>query len=882
MKRIFFLLTLLVFSLTTFSQNNSIDKSFLNTDLPLEERVDILVDQLTLREKVNQLKNNAKAISRLDIPAYDWWNEALHGVARAGYATVFPQSITLASSFDKEIVYDVANIISDEARGKYHEFIRQGQHGIYQGLTFWSPNINIFRDPRWGRGHETYGEDPFLTGELASQFIKGLQGDDSTYFKTIATSKHFAVHSGPEPLRHGFDAKVGDVDMYETYLPAFRKTVKEAGVYSIMSAYNRVNGEPATASDFLFNTILRDKWGFDGYIVSDCGAVSDIWMHHKTVKTSEEATALSLKRGLDLNCGSNFKNIQSAINQGLLEEEVVDQAVKRLFLARFKLGMFDPLEGNPYADIPFSVVSADYHVSKAREAAQKSIVLLKNEESLLPLDAQKIKKIAVIGPNADNVEALIGNYHGTAKNPITVLEGIRKKVEPEVEVTYAQGSTLAQGIHRLTPIPSIYFETEDGQQGITGEYYTNQDFEGEPLFTRVDDQINFYWEQYSPHPEMKDDDYSIRWTGYLVPPVSGKYRIGSWCMPRFSIELEGEILFDNVMAYHHAFHRDKEVTLEAGKKYKVVFDYINYNGEGDVKMLWALPEGDLLNEAVSAAESSDAVVLVLGLSQRLEGEEMEIEVEGFAGGDRTNIQLPQEQVELMKAVEATGKPVILVMMTGSAIAINWADENIESILYAGYTGEQGGNAVADVLFGQYNPAGRLPVTYYKSVDQLPDFADYSMKGRTYRYFEGEPLYPFGYGLSYSEFGYSDLALPKRINAGDPITVKVTVTNKGSLAGDEVVQLYLTDEKGSTSRPLKQLEGFDRVYLKAGESKELSFELDPRQLSMINAKGNRVIEPGYFTIAVGGQQPGLMESLKASTTETISSKVRVRGTYSFKD
>jgi len=874
MKTLRIALILLLLPVSILAQKNQTHFLFRDPDLPLEQRVDDLVSHMTLEEKISQLVYQAPAIDRLGIPAYNWWNEALHGVARAGYATVFPQSITVAGSWDKDLMYREATAISTEARAKYNEWIRRGKHGIYEGLTFWSPNINIFRDPRWGRGHETYGEDPYLTGMLGMEFVEGMQGNDPHYLKTVATAKHFAVHSGPEPLRHKLDTDVSDRNLYETYLPAFRKLVVEGKAYSVMGAYNLFRGLPCCGNPFLLQNILRDDWGFDGYVVSDCWAISDFFQFQNTAKDAAEAAAIAIKAGTDLNCGVSFSRLDTAIQRGLVTEADIDKAVKRLFRARFKLGMFDPADRVPYSKIPYSANCSDVNDQLAREAAQKSIILLKNENQTLPL-SKKLKTIAVIGPNASNWEALIGNYNGIPKHPVTVLKGIENKLEPQVNVTYAQGSDLADGIHDLTPVPSIYLQTEDGHQGITGEYFANAELKGKPEFTRVDDQINFYWGSHSPSPQLPDDNFSVRWTGYIVPPVTGTYHLGCWGMPTLDVYFEGKkILSHN--SEHHAFYHESDVQMEAGKRYKVVYDYKNWYGDGDAKLVWAMPNPNMLKDAVATAEKADAVVLVLGLSQRLEGEEMPIKVDGFKGGDRTNLLLPKPQRDLMKAIQATGKPVVLVLLNGSALAINWAADNLDAIVSAGYAGQEGGNAVADVLFGDYNPAGRLPVTYYKSVDQLPPFVDYDMKGRTYRYFTGEPLYPFGYGLSYTTFGYSDLQVPKTVTSGDSIPVSVKVTNTGSRDGDEVVELYITDEKASTPRPIRQLEGFDRIFLKAGESKVVNFKLGPRELSMINKQDNLVVEPGWFTISVGGKQPGFTRRADAATTSVVTGRFNVTG------
>ncbi|MBN1387329.1 MAG: glycoside hydrolase family 3 C-terminal domain-containing protein [Bacteroidales bacterium] len=862
------LIICLLLSLSVSAQKKGLFP-FMDLSLSFEERVDDLVARMTMEEKADQLLYTAPAIPRLGIPEYNWWNEALHGVARSGWATVFPQSITLAASWDEDLMFEVASIISDEARAKFHDYQRRGMRGIYQGLTFWSPNINIFRDPRWGRGHETYGEDPYLTGRMGLQFVLGMQGDNPEYLKTVATAKHYAVHSGPEPIRHEFNAQVSEVDLRETYLPAFRTLVVDGNVRSVMGAYNMFRGHPCCASEELYG-ILREEWGFDGYIVSDCWAISDFHTFQDYTTTPVESAAIAVKRGTDLNCGVTFQHLAEAVEKGLITENDIDVAVKRIMLARFKLGLFDPDSLVPYAGIPISVNCSDYHSSMAREAARKSVVLLKND-GLLPL-GRHIKRIAVIGPNADNFEALIGNYNGIPVNPITILEGIRNKTGKTSEVVFSEGSHLAEGLHNLFPIPSEYFYTDDGEQGVYAEYYDNINGEGAPVFTRVDDNICFYWETYSPHPDIPHDNWSVKWTGWLKPPETGKYFLGSWGSSNYEIFIDGE-KFISYTGSHHAFHREKGIELEKDSKYRLEIIYRNLSGDADMKFLWAPPQEDILENAVSAAQSSDIVLLVLGLSQRLEGEEMPIDIDGFRGGDRTHLELPAVQKELFDRIMQTGKPVIVILMNGSALSVNDMEKRANAIMLAGYPGQEGGNAVADVIFGDYNPAGRLPVTWYKSVEQLPPFEDYDMEGRTYRYFKGEPLYPFGYGLSYTTFEYSNLEMPEKVKEGNPINVKVTVKNTGNRKGEEVVQLYITDETGSTPRPLRELRGFRRINLEPGESENIEFTLEPQDLSMIDKNNNRVTEPGWFTVSVGGKQPGFKGRLDPEFTQVLSGRIR---------
>jgi len=824
---------------------------------PLEKRVDDLLSRMTLEEKASQVLSASPAIERLGIPAYDWWNECLHGVARAGRATVFPEPIGMAATWDTGLLLRIATAISDEARAKHHEFVRRGKRGIYQGLTFWTPNINLFRDPRWGRGMETYGEDPYLTGRMAVQFIRGLQGDDPRYLKTVATAKHYAVHSGPESTRHTFDARVDEQDLRDTYLPQFQAAVKEGGAFSVMCAYNSVDGLPACANPRLLGNILREEWSFPGYVVSDCGAIGDIYQGHKAAQNAAEGVAMAMRAGCDLDCGLEYENIMPAVRQGLLSEKDVDTAVRRLLTARFKLGMFDPPEMVPWARIPYSVNDSDPHHELALQAARESIVLLKNEHGALPL-SKNLKTIAVIGPNADSVEVLLGNYNGEPSHPVTPLEGIRQKVLPGTRVLYARGSDLAEGMPLFETVPASALFTSDGadrRSGLAAEYFNTSNFNGrayigkafvsqamrkaatipanaQPLFTRIDPLVNFDWRDGAPRPDIDDDNFGVRWSGYLSAPVSGRYQLGATGLNSYEVYLDGKPLVqrDNV---HERAYEWKSVDLEAGKLYPIRMDFHEVHGDADIRLVWAPPHGSYEDEALNIARQADVVLMFLGLSPRLEGEEMRVPVPGFSGGDRVRLGIPGVQEQLLQRVSGVGKPVVLVLLNGSAVAVNWAREHVPAIVELWYPGQAGGTALADALFGDYNPSGRLPVTFYKSEDQLPAFDNYSMKGRTYRYFEGEPLYAFGYGLSYTAFSYRNLRLPGEARAGSSVKVSVEVENSGKRAGDEVVQLYVKHPG-----VVRELQGFERVSLRPGERKTVELALALRN-------------PGDIEILVGG-------------------------------
>jgi beta-glucosidase len=864
---------------------------FRDPALPIEKRVDDLVGRLTLDEKVSLMIERAAPVERLGIPAFPWWNEALHGVARAGRATVFPQAIGLAATWDDALMLRVATAISDEARAMNNESVARGRRNLYQGLVFWSPNINIVRDPRWGRGQETYGEDPYLTGTIGTAFVRGMQGDDPRYLKTIATAKHYAVHSGPEPLRHAFDARPSETDFRETYLAAFRDLVVNAKAESVMCSYNSVRGQPACGNDELLGKVLRKEWGFGGYVVSDCGAVIDIAEGHKARKTAAEGAAMALLAGTDLECGSGsweagspdaFETLREAVQQGLVKESDVDSALRRLVRAQMRLGVYDPPERVPWSGLKYeTVVNSEKHRQLAVDAARESIVLLKNENATLPLP-KGLGSIAVIGPNGDDASVLLGNYNGTPVAPVTLLAGIRAAAGRGTKVTFARGGPLAEGLPDLRVVPGEALSTGRGagrKPGLVGAYYRGH-FEGAPVLTRADAAVDFDWADKPPDPSVDGDSFSVRWTGVITAPATGRYTLGMRCATQCRV-----FLGDKPIAQGRTDHEPTlvtgTVTLRKGVTYPIRVELEHEKYDAIAQLLWQTPEGrgDEVGEAVATARAADAVVLVLGLSARLEGEEMPIRIEGFSGGDRTSLDLPKVQQALLEKVvdAAKGKPLVLVLLNGSALAVNWADQHVPAIVEAWYPGQAGGTVVADVLFGNVSPAGRLPVTFYRSVDQLPPFDDYAMKGRTYRYFTGTPLYPFGHGLSYSRFTYGKLAVPKRAPVGAPVAVSVEVRNTGTVTADEVVELYVTDVQASGPVPLRALKGFRRVSLRPGEARSVRFALDERAFSLIAADGHRVVEPGRFTIAVGGKQPGLSGTADTSTTMVLTSDLELVGT-----
>lgn len=863
-----------LFCACTEHTTTTYEYTFQNPAVSFEERATDLIHQMTLGEKVSQMRYDAPEIERLGVPAYNWWNECLHGVARAGEATVFPQGIGMGATWNPVLIHDMGVAVSDEARAKHHAFAKEGKRGIYQGLTFWTPNINIFRDPRWGRGQETYGEDPYLTSRIGVNYIKGLQGDDPKYLKLVATAKHFAVHSGPEKSRHQDNYQVSNRDLYETYLPAFEAAVKEAKVHSIMCAYNRFRDEACCGSNLLLQKILRDDWDFQGYVVSDCWAIADFWEpnRHGLTETAAEAGALAVTSGTDLNCGNVYDpNLKEAVLKELIDESKLDIALKRLFTARFKLGMFDAAEDVKWAQIPYDVVASDKHYQLSEKVARESMVLLKNEDQLLPL-SKDITSIAVIGPNANSKQALLGNYHGTPHQFITPLKAIKNKL-PNAQINYALGSDVAEGWPILEPIPSSVLRNST-QEGLKGEYFTNRSWEGEPALVRNDTVVHFIWMPEKPVEDIQNDEFSVRWTGQIIPEETGSYRIG------LKASSGGKIYFNEQLQFefsddHEPKTRYFDTELTKGVAYDIKIDYFNYHTDPQAHLVWAKKDQDLLSPAIEAAKKSDVVVLCLGLSPNIEGEEMPVLLEGFDKGDRSEITLPKTQIRLLKEIHALGKPTVLVLMNGSALAINWADKNIPAILEAWYPGEFGGKAIADVLFGDYNPAGRLPITFYKSVEDLPDFKSYDMGNRTYKYFKGDPLYAFGHGLSYTNFNYTNLEVSDVVEAQKEIALKVAITNAGKVDGDEVVQVYITHINSTNDAPIRSLVGFKRIHLKANETKTVDFSIMPKQYAQLDEAGNKIYPEGKMSISIGGRQPTANELNNSVATNVVSKVVTIK-------
>lgn len=814
------------------------------------------IAKMTIEQKAAQLQSTAPADPEIGLPAYDWWNEGLHGLARDGYATVFPQAIGLAATWDVPLLHKVGDTVATEARAKFNAKPVNADRKIYEGLTIWSPNINIFRDPRWGRGQETYGEDPFLTGHLAIGFIQGLQGPDPAHPKVLATPKHFAVHSGPEAGRDGFDVDPSPRDLESTYTPAFRLAITEGKAQSLMCAYNSIHGTPACASGGLLNDKLRKDWGFTGLTVSDCDAVANIHSFHHYSLDAAEAAAVAIKGGNDLNCGTTYAALPEAVKRGLVSEAEVDVALKRALDARRALGIAFG-GANPWSKIKPSERGTPAQRALALEAARKAIVLLKNDGDRLPLTTGG--RIAVIGANADDLGVLEGNYHGTAKDPVTPLDGIRRQFGAD-KVVYAQGSALAEAAAVIMPETAF---RADGKPGLKAEYFASPTVTGTPVATRQDRRIDFNYTRAAPLPGLNPTGFAVRWSGEFTPPGAGEYELAidipaCWkdCTTHDAVRLwvDGKLLHDGPLGKARVAVK---VTSD-GRPVPFRMEIDHRSEDFGVRLMWQPPAEPMLAQALAAASQADTIVAVLGLSPDLEGEALSVSIPGFVGGDRTDIALPRPQLELLKALRKTGKPLVLVLTSGSAVAVD--PSLADAILEAWYPGEEGGTAIAETLAGKNNPSGRLPLTFYASVDDLPAFVDYGMKERTYRYFTGKPLWGFGHGLSYTKFAYADVSV-KAAGIGRPVQVSAKLTNAGNRSGEEVAQVYVVTpdagKPGGFTTPVlqRQLAGFQRASLAPGKSASLSFTLDPRSISSVARDGTRRVLPGTYRVWIGGGQPG---------------------------
>ncbi len=828
--------------------------AFQNPSLTIDTRVDSLVALLTLEEKIGQMVNNAPAIERLHIPAYNWWNETLHGVARSPYkVTSYPQAIGMAATWDTASMHMMADYCAIEGRAIFNDSKRKGKTGIYLGLTYWTPNVNIFRDPRWGRGQETYGEDPYLTGQLGKAFVHGLEGNDPKYLKASACAKHFAVHSGPEWNRSTYDARVSAYDLWDTYLPAFRDLIVDAKVSGVMCAYNRFEGQPCCGSDKLMNDILRNDWKFTGYVTSDCGGITHFWKAHKTHPNAEAAAADAVLHGTDCECSGNptYKALKEALQKDLLTEQDINVSLKRLFTIRMRLGMFDPEEMVPFSSIDTSALEAKPHGEHALKMARQSIVLLKNDllpgqkKAMLPIN-KNIKKIAVVGPNAADESVMLANYYGYPSHISSVLEGIRSKTG--IDVLYEKGCNLVDN-RVFKPNWNGRAFTFNGQPGFQAEYFKNVKWEGVPAVVSKVEKIDFHWgdgEQVASG--IIANQFSMRFTATYTADKSEE----------IVFELKGDDkvrLFVDGVKQIETDLKGGFYTLKSqkGKTYNIVIDYLQYSDNAEIKFDLGTIEAATPATIASRVKDADVIVFVGGIAASLEGEAMPVSIDGFKGGDRTNIELPAVQTDLMRALKATGKPVVFVNMSGGAMGFEWEAANIPAIIQAWYGGQAGGQAIADVLFGDYNPAGRLPVTFYKNVNDLPDFEDYSMDNRTYRYFKGKPLYPFGHGLSYTTFAYSNIKVGA-VTSGGTREVTLNVTNTGNRAGDEVVQLYVSNKSGVVKSLIRALKGFQRISLQPKEQKVIRFFLSTKDLSYIDAAGKMIPYNGLVEINVGGGQP----------------------------
>jgi beta-glucosidase len=819
-----------------------------DANLPPDVRAKDIVSRMTADEKIAQCMMEAPAIPRLGIPKYHYWSEALHGIANDGIATVFPQAIGLASTWDPELMHTVSTTISIEARAKYAAAIARNDRSIFKGITLWSPNINIFRDPRWGRGQETYGEDPFLTSRMGVAFVTGIQGDDPKYLRAVSTPKHFAVHSGPEPLRHGFDAKVTEKELRETYLPAFEACVKEGKAASVMSAYSGFNGVPDTGSPWLLTTLLRDEWGFNGAVVSDVDSVGDILYGHHAVKDLAEASAMALKAGNDECSGSSYRSLRAALDRGLITESDLDRATTRLFTLRFRLGMFDSTEQCAYNGIKPSDNDTPEYEQLALKAARESLVLLKND-GILPLNSKTIKHVAVIGPVATSQAVLVGNYNGTPGRPVTLFDGIKKKLGSlGIGVEYAEGCRLVNRGTGVGPMPrgSTFSDEAKTTPGLKAEIFGNPNLEGLTIGNRTDRVLNLHWSTDQPQTGLPAENCSIRWSGYLVWPNDETVTLGIVTEGGVRLYLDDKLILDQWKSHENKTHR-VDYAFKKGTTVKIRLEYSHTQGAASIQLgSNAVEKAMDYSQAEELARRSDVVILTLGITPQLEGEQMPVRYEGFAGGDRTSILVPAPQRELLQKLAAIGKPVVVVLTTGSAISFDTKLAN--GILLSWYPGEQGGNAVAEALLGETNPAGRLPVTFYRSDKDLPPFEDYHLDGRTYRYFKGRPLFPFGFGLSYSTFKYGT---PKVSKSDSRRIVSLSVTNTSQRAGEEVVEVYARYDHPQKTDPIRRLVGFKRVAFQAGETKDVQVDVTDWALRSWDETQHRYgIRPDGYRLEIG--------------------------------
>ncbi|MBE8720388.1 glycoside hydrolase family 3 C-terminal domain-containing protein [Sphingobacterium pedocola] len=859
-----FLLAFAILAFSSWKGYGDDEFTFRDPDLPIDQRIDDLIALLTLEEKIGLMMNSSKPVERLGIPAYDWWNEALHGVARAGKATVFPQAIGMAATWNEENHLKTFEIISDEARAKYNESIRQGERGRYYGLSFWTPNINIFRDPRWGRGQETYGEDPHLTTKLGLAAVKGLQGDDPNYFKAHACAKHFAVHSGPEWNRHSYNAVVSDRDLWETYLPAFKALVQEGNVREVMCAYNAYDGQPCCGSDALMMDILRNRWGFEGMVVSDCWAINDFYQkgHHESHDTPEAAVADAVLTSTDLECGSSYEHLIASVKQGLITEEQINVSLRRVLRGWFELGMFDREDRLPWSKLPYSIVASQKHREQALEVARQSITLLKNEGNTLPL-RKDIKRIAVVGANAADSMMLWGNYNGTPTSTVTILEGIRRKI-PTAEILYEKGSDLVDPWVRNS-LYDVLLAEKNGKKGLKVEFYNNNTFEGKPANTL----INSLGIEYSNRggtalaQGVNMENTSTRISGIFVAPYTGEVVLKANAYDGYVLTFAGKEIA-NRQGKTALQGEEYPVLVEKGKHYPIVMEHRQQGKINIIGLSVYKKEKADFTELTERLKEVDAIVYVGGLSPQLEGEEMFVNAEGFKGGDRTAIDLPNVQRELLAALRKTGRPVTFVLCTGSSLALEQDEQNYDALLCGWYGGEEAGTAVADVLFGDYNPAGRLPVTFYKTLAQLDNgltqtgdtlrqgFENYDMKGRTYRYMTEEPLYAFGHGLSYANYSYGNIRMADTpIDGKKGLRLVIPLVNTSTKDGEEVVQVYVKRNNDPLA-PVKSLRAFKRIPIKAQERKVVELVVEADAFCFYDEQADDLVfKPGSYTVMYGG-------------------------------